>query len=114
MHHLEEKVCQIIQRHTGIRIETADADLWKDLGIEGDDVDEMFMALDRELGPLSFQDIRADRHFEMNEPPWFLGRWGRRWRLFKAQRIPARVRDIVEWVKTGNWPICYDGHERTF
>lgn len=59
--------------HCGRRLVTRSADLWSDLGFEGDDVDDLFHALQRELGPLPMQDIRWDRHFEMNEPPWDLG-----------------------------------------
>ncbi len=97
-----------IAQHVGRRrIITAAADLWGDLKIEGSDVDELFMHLERECGPLDTTAIRFERHFEMNEPPWSLDWFGKRRRKFERERIPLKVADIESWVTTGQWPIDY-------
>lgn len=86
---------------------TSAADLGRDLGFAGDDVDELFAALDRMLGPLDMTVVACERHFAMDEPPWHLDLFGRKPRKFERERTALRVRDIETWVETGRWPIEY-------
>lgn len=109
---LDERVREVISFYANGRMVTDDSDLWKDLGIEGDDVDMLAIDLRTEFPGLRFDGIKWGRHFEMNEPPWYFGRWGRRWKQFNAERIPVLVRDIIKWVETGVWPIQYPADRR--
>ena len=118
---LFERVRRLVARETGVRPERIrpESTLFGDLGVDGDDADELFEAFAAEfrvdLGPL-----QLSRHFggegialgDLLRLPALL------WRLARgvdphdaAGKVPIRVADMVRAAELGRWaePTAPDG-----
>lgn len=81
------------------------ADLFRDLGVDGADAEELLLRL-REEFAIDLRSMRFHRHFGPEGTNLFAillpGWW--RWR---HERIPVRIADLVEAARTQTWPIRY-------
>ncbi|MBP7051886.1 MAG: DUF1493 family protein [Phycisphaerae bacterium] len=99
------RVCKIVGEVTGVASEKIglSARLRQDLGVDGDDVDDLFLALRDEFGT-DFSGLDFPRHFReelhMLSPLFFLyrglahGRWG---------NGTITVKHLVRVVQAGRW-----------
>jgi Protein of unknown function (DUF1493) len=78
-------------------------DLYKDLGLTGDDVDDLFGELHRRL-EIDFSDFQFGRHF--TSEGLFLFSFSRRW---KHERLPVTIADLVAAAKCKKWTMNYEG-----
>ncbi|MGE0698058.1 MAG: hypothetical protein AB7O57_03100 [Hyphomicrobiaceae bacterium] len=72
----------IISKWSGSRQVDCDSDLVTDCRLDGDNVDGLINDLIETFGWLPCGDIRWGRHFEMNEPPFYLDVLGAKQRRF--------------------------------
>jgi len=94
------RVIEFVARERGSRPEAIheDSDLWEDLGLAGDDVDEFFLAFSEEFGvPLKGTPLKGCFPGE----GWILF-WPQE-HFFKPTRR-YRVRELIEAAGTGRWP----------
>lgn len=107
-----EKVRQIIAYHSGVKAEniTLDTDLVQDLGITGDDGDEILISLNKAF-KIDWTGFDVGLVFG-NEgcglpPPWALKNNAV---MYESQ--PCRVGDLVHAAETGKWPIRHEAIPR--
>ena len=100
-----KKVKELLELRS-VRESSQDTDLFHDLGLDGADAEEVFKELQEDHG-VDLGSLQWDRHFGPEAafnpfallfPSWW------RWR---RQRIPVRVRDLVEAIRTKRWQLCY-------
>ena len=105
---LAERVVSVIARQTGYPQSQLSprTDLFRDLGVDGEDVRDLLLRLGKEFG-INLQDVRFDRHFGpeagFNPLAMFLPGW---WR-WRRERMPVTIADLVEAARTQTWPIQY-------
>jgi acyl carrier protein len=107
---LSERVMQMIVDQTACRLSDLrpNTDLFRDLGVDGDDAHDLLLRLSDEFG-INMENVRFDRHFGPEASLFhplaaftpLLPRW---WRW---QRIPVTVADLIEAARTQTWPIRY-------
>jgi acyl carrier protein len=119
---LSERVMQMIADQTARRLSRLrpETDLFQDLGVDGDDALELLVRLRDEFA-INMDDVQFKRHFS-SEPhlfsPWLSlslllpRRW--RWPLWRQERIPVTVADLIEAARTQTWPIGYDEQGRSW
>jgi hypothetical protein len=81
------------------------ADLFLDLGVDGDDAEDLLRRFREEFG-VNLEALQFGRHFGpegFNPLVFLLPSW---WR-WKRERIPVTVADLVEAARTQTWPIRY-------
>lgn len=99
-----EKVRDIIAEFTGVdrtRI-SADSDLIKDLGVAGDDGDELFAEFDNAF-EVDWSGLCLGVHFG-NEGLHLPLPWQLKDNCIMYEPQPCKVSDIVRAVETGRWP----------
>lgn len=81
------------------------SDLYEDLGLTGDDVDDLFDELHKQL-EIDFSGFQFGRHFTSEARYWFSGgHW-------KRQRIPVTIADLVTAAKNKKWTMTYESKEQ--
>ena len=107
-----DTVRQIIANHAGVDPEkiTLETDLVEDLGITGDDGDDVLNALDKAF-KIDWTGFDTGLVFG-NEgcglpPPWALKN-----NSVLYERQPCRVADLVQAAETGKWPILHESIPR--
>jgi hypothetical protein len=83
-----------------------EADLFLDLGVDGDDAEDLLHRFREGLG-VNLEALQFGRHFgpeAFNPLVFLLPGW---WRS-KRQRIPVTIADLVEAARTQTWPIQYN------
>lgn len=107
------RVCQIVSEHSGVRLEQLNAGsaIDQDIGISGDDVDELAGALAKEFGG-QVLDWPWARFAELNEPSllmlprfvWRLLSWPFRGRLGDADKYERlELGHIAASIDRGEW-----------
>lgn len=99
-----EKVRQIFAEHSGVdpnRI-TMETDIASDLGLAGDDGDELISALD-EAFEIEWHDLNVGVHFG-NETVFPLLPWDLEGNCELYEPQPFKVSDVVKAADTGRWP----------
>jgi hypothetical protein len=101
---LFEQVQRIIAGYAGIdpRKISMESDLRSDLGISGDDGDELFTALDAQLN-VDWSGLDLGIHFG-NEGFGYPLPWQLKNNCVMYEAQPCRVSDIAEAAQTGKWP----------
>ena len=100
-----EAVAKVIAHRAGVPCEslTPDTRLLHDLGIYGDDVDEILFDLDK-LGVIDWSDFRFDNYF-YSEPHLFS--WGgllhSGTRMKRSSKLPLTIAMLVAAVERGRW-----------
>jgi hypothetical protein len=104
---ITKRVIAIVAHNRGVKPYQIklQADLYKDLGLTGDDVDDLFGELHKRL-QIDFTEFQFDRHFT-GEGLFIFG--GSRW---KKQRIPVTVADLVEAANSKKWTMNYESNEQ--
>jgi acyl carrier protein len=111
---LLEQVKQILKDIHGDRPErvTLKSDLLFDLGIDGDDVVEVFKKIEEEF-EVDFSPMQWDRHFgpEAGFIPFalLLPSW---WK-WQRERIPVTVEDLINAICAKRWVKVYPGEINT-
>lgn len=79
--------------------------MFRDLGVDGDDAEELLLRLKQEFG-VDLEGVQFERHFGpegFNPLALLMPSW---WR-WQRERIPIRIQDLVDAARTGKWPIRY-------
>ena len=81
-------------------------DLFRDLGVDGDDARDLLLRLGEEF-EIDLEKVRFGRHFGpeagFNPLAMVLPRW---WR-WQRERVPVTIADLIEAARTRSWPIRY-------
>ncbi|MEM6755659.1 MAG: DUF1493 family protein [Planctomycetota bacterium] len=85
----------------------ASTDLFRDLGVDGDDAVEVIDTI-AERWDVDFSTMRWNQHFGP-EQAWSPLRWfrleERHWR--QLQRVPVTIRDLAEAIASRRWSMNY-------
>ncbi len=104
---ITKRVIAIVAHNRGVEPSTVNfqSDLYKDLGITGDDADVLFEQLNKRL-EIDFSGLHFGRHFTSEARYWFPGgHW-------KRQRIPVTIADLVTAAKNKKWTMTYESKEQ--
>ena len=111
---LTDRVFALVGMQTAARREklSLETDLFGDLGVDGDDAHELLSIVADEFG-VNMDTLKFERHFGPESwfnpfallfPSWW--RWHR-------ERVPIRIRDLVEAARAGKWTIRYPTERAT-
>lgn len=104
---IAKRVIAIVAHNRGVKPSAIrlDSDLYKDLGLTGDDIADLFGELYQRL-EIDFAGLNFGRHFTSEARHWFPGgHW-------KRQRIPVTIADLVAAAKSKKWMMNYESSEQ--
>ena len=101
---MKKRIIAIVAHNRGVQPSklSMQTDLYKDLRLTGDDVDDLFAQLQSRM-EIDFSDFQFGRHFT-DEGLWPFPT-GQTW---KKQRIPVTIADLLLAAKNKKWTMIYE------
>lgn len=117
---IEEEVTAFVAAQIGVSTERLKArtTLFGDLGVDGDDSDELLVAFTKRFS-VDMKSYRGDRHFGPEGfAPWSPLLWlASAWRGFaqkestpesRARLVPVTIQDLIDSARAGRWSVTYE------